>query len=224
METRAAAAKRKANAAAAPLILFPKRHRVALGELLNFSNHLEHTHLEKKTSPNCKILPSLLIYESYDSDIHEYLYEMERKRKHVINYIEKVQRGVTLSMRSILIDWLVEAAREYMLRSDTLFLSVPYIDRFLSVKPMTKSTLQLLGVSVMLIASKYEEIDPPSVDQFCNITDNTCDKEEIDIITPCRLSIGCEIMLSKVKVPLHDLMVPKRSSPMELHSSYEIDP
>ncbi|KAL2330969.1 hypothetical protein Fmac_018550 [Flemingia macrophylla] len=119
------------------------------------------------------------IYESYDSDIHEYLYEMERKRRPVINYIDKVQRGVTSSMRSILIDWLVEVAGEYKLLSDTLFLSVSYIDRFLSVKPMTKSTLQLLGVSAILIASKYEEIDPPSVDQFCSITDNTYDKEEV---------------------------------------------
>nr|KYP70463.1 Putative cyclin-A3-1 [Cajanus cajan] len=105
--------------------------------------------------------------------------EMQRKRRPTTDYIDKVQKGVTTTMRAVLVDWLVEVAEEYKLLSDTLHLSVSYIDRFLSVNPVTRSTLQLLGVSSMLIASKYEEIDPPSVDKFCTITDNTYDKAEV---------------------------------------------
>lgn len=71
----------------------------------------------------------------------------------MVNYIEKVQKGVTIHMRGILVDWLVEVAEEYKLLPETLFLSVSYIDRFLSVSPVSKSRLQLLGVSSMLIAS-----------------------------------------------------------------------
>ncbi|XP_020222823.1 putative cyclin-A3-1 [Cajanus cajan] len=180
METRA---KRKAKASSS-VVLYPKRHRVVLGEFLDFPNLHENPCKEKlqsqkNPSPTNKALFSSGIDESYVSHIDEYLYEMERKRRPMMNYIEKVQKTVTSSMRAILVDWLVEVAEEYKLLSDTLHLSVSYIDRFLSVNPMTKSRLQLLGVSSMLIASKYEEIDPPSVDQFCSITDNTYDKEEV---------------------------------------------
>ena len=64
-------------------------------------------------------------------------------------------------MRGILIDWLVEVAEEYRLEAETLYLAVNYIDRFLSFVPVNRSKLQLVGVTCMLIASKYEEIHPP---------------------------------------------------------------
>ena len=59
-------------------------------------------------------------------------------------------------MRGILIDWLVEVAEEYRLEAETLYLAVNYIDRFLSHVPVNRSKLQLVGVTCMLVASKYE--------------------------------------------------------------------
>lgn len=78
---------------------------------------------------------------------------MEKKRRPVIGYMEKVQMDITPHMRGILVDWLVEVAEEYRLLSDTLHLAVSYIDRFLSVNIVNKPSLQLLGVSAVLIAS-----------------------------------------------------------------------
>ncbi|KAG5147468.1 hypothetical protein JHK82_014349 [Glycine max] len=120
---------------------------------------------------------------------------MQRKRRPMIDYMDKVQKQVTTTMRTILVDWLVEVAEEYKLLSDTLHLSVSYIDRFLSVNPVSKSRLQLLGVSSMLIAAKYEEVDPPRVDPFCNITDNTYHKAEVvkmeaDMLTTLKFEMG----------------------------------
>ena len=83
------------------------------------------------------------------------------------------QRDINATMRRILIDWLVEVAEEYRLESETLFLAVNYIDRFLSHVPVNRSKLQLVGVTCMLVASKYEEIHPPAVDEFVYISDNT---------------------------------------------------
>lgn len=78
---------------------------------------------------------------------------MEPKRRPLPDYLEKVQKGVTANMRGILVDWLVEVAEEYKLLPDTLYLSISYVDRFLSLDPVNKQKLQLLGVSSMLIAS-----------------------------------------------------------------------
>lgn len=66
-------------------------------------------------------------------------------------------------MRSVLIDWLVEVAQEYRLVSETLCLTVDYVDRYLSVVPTPRNQLQLVGVTCMLLASKYEEIYAPTV-------------------------------------------------------------
>lgn len=45
--------------------------------------------------------------------------------------------------------------------SDTLFLAISYIDRFLSLHVVPRQQLQLVGVSCMLLAAKYEEIYAP---------------------------------------------------------------
>ena len=89
------------------------------------------------------------------------------------------QRDINATMRGILIDWLVEVAEEYRLEAETLYLAVNYIDRFLSHVPVNRSKLQLVGVTCMLVAAKYEEIHPPAVDEFVYISDNTYKREEI---------------------------------------------
>ncbi|KAJ8533637.1 hypothetical protein K7X08_006961 [Anisodus acutangulus] len=110
---------------------------------------------------------------------HLHSLEVEERRRPLSNYMEKVQNDVTPTMRMILVDWLVEVAEEYKLVSDTLYLAVTYVDRYLSSHILARDRLQLLGVSCMLVASKYEEISQPHVEDFCYITDNTYTKEEV---------------------------------------------
>ena len=82
-------------------------------------------------------------------------------------------------MRGILVDWLVEVAQEYKLVSETLFLAVNYIDRYLSSEVAPRRKLQLVGITCMSVAAKYEEIYPPQIDEFCYITDNTYTRDEV---------------------------------------------
>ncbi|XP_052194037.1 putative cyclin-A3-1 [Diospyros lotus] len=111
--------------------------------------------------------------------LHLHSLEVEENRRPLPGYMEKVQKDVNPAMREILLNWLVEVAEEYKLVSDTLFLTVSYIDRFLSCHSVSRNKLQLLGVSCMLIASKYEEITPPRIEDFCYLTDNAYTKEEV---------------------------------------------
>lgn len=78
---------------------------------------------------------------------------MEPKRRPLLNYVETTQVDITADMRGVLIDWLVDVAEEYKLVPETLYLTVSYIDRFLSYNAINRRRLQLLGVSSMLIAS-----------------------------------------------------------------------
>ncbi|ONK76626.1 uncharacterized protein A4U43_C03F30290 [Asparagus officinalis] len=115
----------------------------------------------------------------YSSDIYSNLHAAEILRRPCSNFMETVQRDITHSMRGILIDWLVEVSDEYGLVPDTLYLAVNIIDRFLSQNYIERQRLQLLGITSMLIASKYEEIISPRIEEFCFITDNTYTKGEV---------------------------------------------
>lgn len=119
------------------------------------------------------------VWSSYAPDIHNKIRVTELQRKPSNNYMDKLQQDINPSMRGILIDWLIEVSEEYKLVPDTLYLTVNLIDRYLSARFIQKQKLQLLGVTCMLIASKYEEMCAPRVEEFCFITDNTYTKEEV---------------------------------------------
>ncbi|KAF1883809.1 hypothetical protein Lal_00012727, partial [Lupinus albus] len=110
--------------------------------------------------------------------------QIKRERRVSSDYMDKLQHDITPGMRGILVDWLVEVspiavAEEYNLVPDTLYLTVNLIDRFLSASLIQRQRLQLLGVTCMLISSKYEEMKAPQVKEFCVITDNAYTKAEV---------------------------------------------
>ncbi|PIA53862.1 hypothetical protein AQUCO_00900447v1 [Aquilegia coerulea] len=73
------------------------------------------------------------------------------------------QPDINIKMRAILVDWLIEVHHKFELTPETLYLTIYIVDRYLSVKAVLRKELQLVGISAMLIASKYEEIWAPEV-------------------------------------------------------------
>ncbi|KAI9073984.1 hypothetical protein K1719_044048 [Acacia pycnantha] len=119
------------------------------------------------------------VWSLYAPDIYNSIRVTEFERRPSTDYMEKLQQDINPNMRGILIDWLVEVSEEHKLVPDTLYLTVNLIDRFLSISLTTKQKLQLVGVACMLIASKYEEICPPRVEEICFITDYTYTRDEV---------------------------------------------
>merc|ERR1719171_502487 len=114
----------------------------------------------------------------YARDIYGMMSREEAGFQARADYLE-AQPDINAKMRAILIDWLVEVHMKYKLKTETLFLAVNLIDRFLEKKSITRKKLQLVGVCGMLIAAKYEEIYPPEVKDFVYITDKAYTREEI---------------------------------------------
>ncbi|XP_027250720.1 cyclin-A1 isoform X2 [Cricetulus griseus] len=114
----------------------------------------------------------------YAEEIHRYLREAEVRHRPKAHYMRK-QPDITEGMRAILVDWLVEVGEEYKLRTETLYLAVNFLDRFLSCMSVLRGKLQLVGTAAILLASKYEEIYPPDVDEFVYITDDTYTKRQL---------------------------------------------
>ena len=110
------------------------------------------------------------------------------------------QSDINSNMRGILVDWLVEVAEEYKLHAETLFLSINYIDRFLSKNDVQRGELQLVGITCMLVAAKYEEIYPPSVDDFVYISDNAYAREQVikqEVIVLNSLGFHCTVVTAR---------------------------
>ncbi|XP_028655124.2 cyclin-A1 [Erpetoichthys calabaricus] len=114
----------------------------------------------------------------YAEDIYSYLQESERKFRPRCGYMRK-QPDITNNMRVILVDWLVEVCEEYKLQSETLYLAVNYLDRFLSCMSVLRGKLQLVGTAAVFLASKHEEICPPDIEEFVYITDDTYTKKQL---------------------------------------------
>jgi hypothetical protein len=114
-----------------------------------------------------------LAVTDYVVDIFNYLRGLEEKFQPSALYMDS-QTDITWKMRSTLVTWLVEVHFKYRLYAETLFLTVSIMDRFLAVKQVTKDKLQLVGVASMLIASKFEEIYSPSVQDFVYVCNDRC--------------------------------------------------
>ncbi|CAA7019595.1 unnamed protein product, partial [Microthlaspi erraticum] len=113
----------------------------------------------------------------YVEDIFKF-YKIVEEEGRMRDYMES-QPEINAKMRSILIDWLIDVHRKFELMPETLYLTINLIDRFLSLTMVPRRELQLLGISAMLIACKYEEIWAPEVNDFVCISDKAYSREEV---------------------------------------------
>ena len=138
------------------------------------------SNIKNNTSSNDKINDKydLQFAEEYQEEIIPYLISLEYKKRINPNYMLK-QSDINEKMRMILIDWLIEVHLKFKLLPETLFLTINFIDRYLQNNQTKRDKLQLIAVSSLLIACKYEEIYPPEISSFVYITDNAYKKEDI---------------------------------------------
>ena len=86
---------------------------------------------------------------------------------------------MTPKKRSVLIDWLIQVHDRFFLLKETLYLFVQIIDAYFQLVDVPNNQLQLLGVTAMWVASKYEEMYVPAVDDFVYMTENTYTQSDI---------------------------------------------
>ena len=61
-------------------------------------------------------------------------------------------------MRVMLVNWMMKVSSGLKLKRNTYFISIFYVDKYLSINhDITKNEFLLIGVTAMLIASKLEE-------------------------------------------------------------------
>jgi len=124
------------------------------------------------------VVPDPQEVTEYVQDVYDKLHEDEKYYCAQPDYMDR-QADINAKMRAILIDWLVEVHMKYKMRLETLSLAVSITDRFLERQQVKRKKLQLVGVTGMMIAAKFEEIYPPEVSEFVYITDKAYTKDEV---------------------------------------------
>lgn len=114
---------------------------------------------------------------SYATDLFQHLYAAESTSRPTM-YMNS-QKDINAKMRAILVDWLVEVHMKFRLVPETLYLCINIIDRYCKLVQIKRSSLQLVGVTALLIACKYEEIYPPEVRDCVYITDRAYQSSEV---------------------------------------------
>ncbi|CEP09432.1 hypothetical protein [Parasitella parasitica] len=119
-----------------------------------------------------------MLVAEYAGEIFGYLYDSEPALMADPMYANNQQHDVSWKMRSVLVDWVIEIHYLFGLLPETLFLAVNIIDRFLSVRTVALGKLQLVGITALSIATKFEEIRCPSMQDFLFMTDNAVTEDE----------------------------------------------
>ncbi|KAI1767679.1 A/B/D/E cyclin [Hypoxylon sp. FL1150] len=114
----------------------------------------------------------------YAHEIFEYLRDLEVKSIPNPQYMA-AQDELEWKTRSILVDWMIEVHTRFHLLPETLFLAINIIDRFLSQKVVQLDRVQLVGITAMFIAAKYEEVLSPHVSNYRHVADDGFSDAEI---------------------------------------------
>uniref|UniRef100_A0A2A4JCL4 Uncharacterized protein n=1 Tax=Heliothis virescens TaxID=7102 RepID=A0A2A4JCL4_HELVI len=107
------------------------------------------------------------------------LLALERAHALHTDYFQNVQIDIQPFMRKVVTTWMLEVCEEQQCEEQVFPLAVSYMDRFLAQRAISRQQLQLLAVTAMLLASKFRQCHPLSVDLLCAYTDNTVYPHEV---------------------------------------------
>lgn len=115
----------------------------------------------------------------YIRSIHDVRLLAQRASQPNANYLAGHPQ-LTASSRAVLVDWLVEVSVTFNLRMSTLFLSIRLLDSYMTLVKgsVPKRLLQLVGATAMMIASKFEEVTPPDLQDFIYVAADAYTKDQ----------------------------------------------
>ncbi len=96
---------------------------------------------------------------------------------------------ISPGMRELLVGWLVEMHLHLCGNPHSLYLAVLITDKYCLGRSVPRDRYQLLGISALFVAAKYEEIKTPKLKQYYGVCGGAYSYEQI-------LAMESDILLS----------------------------
>jgi hypothetical protein len=106
-------------------------------------------------------------------DYFQYMLEMDSQTQPNVANMQQ-QPEVRWDMRTLLVDFLVQIHGHFYLKNETLHLAINLLDRYMSKAVVIKKHYQLVGMTCLWIASKYED-GQDKVPKAFNLCSLSCD-------------------------------------------------
>ncbi|KAM5180709.1 G1/S-specific cyclin-D3 [Mantella aurantiaca] len=124
----------------------------------------------------------------------------ERRQRTELAAGQCQQPEVTVEMQEILAQWLLEVCEEQQCEYAVFPLAMSYLRKCLSLFPVAKGNLQLLGTVCVLLASKMKDMVPLKITQLviytaCSVTSTEIKEWEVNILY--HLNWDLEIIISQ---------------------------
>ncbi|XP_076043411.1 G1/S-specific cyclin-D1-like [Oratosquilla oratoria] len=94
-------------------------------------------------------------------------------------YFACVQSEVKECNRELVAQWMMQVCQEERCSDEVFTLAVNMMDRFLSLKNVSRTQLQLLGTVCLFLASKLKQNPPLSAEKLVDYTDDAITREEL---------------------------------------------
>lgn len=143
-------------------------------EFTKINSNFGLTWLEKNKERN--LIDPILMRDIYMEIIYE-----DHSSKLTYGYMA-LQKDINDKMRAVLVDWLIDVHSQFKLSDETLFLAINTMDLYLSKKQIPKDYFQLLGITCLMIASKFTETNNIDTKNCIMLTDNTYTLKEIKLM------------------------------------------
>ncbi|BAT89752.1 hypothetical protein VIGAN_06079800 [Vigna angularis var. angularis] len=146
------------------------RRKSYTSSLIEGSKFLKESEVrEQDNLPNIDNESNQFEVSEYVDDIYQYYWVTEARNPALANYMS-IQTDITPHLRGILINWLIEVHFKFDLMPETLYLTVTLLDQYLSLVTIKKTDMQLVGLTALLLASKYEDFWHPRVKDLISIS------------------------------------------------------
>uniref|UniRef100_A0A1I7YD28 Cyclin N-terminal domain-containing protein n=2 Tax=Steinernema glaseri TaxID=37863 RepID=A0A1I7YD28_9BILA len=141
--------------------------------------------------------------DQYCEDMFTYSRRLEEK---VMSFPEDWIRKLTIEsrMREILVDWFYQVLNRLQLLPETMNLTIHILNVAVQRLHVDKNNLQLVGITCMFVAAKYEELYPPSIEDFVSISGNCFSKEdmrsaEVKILKALKFSLSIPYLINFIR-------------------------
>jgi len=156
-------------------VLAPQSSEKVKQELAAASAFVEATRTQEDIDDE---LWDMSMVAEYGDEIFSYMRDLEKRMAPNPRYMDQ-QQEIQWSMRAVLMDWVIQVHQRFNLLPETLFLTVNYIDRFLSCKIVSLGKLQLVGATAIFVAAKYEEVQCPTISEIIYMVDGGYSADEL---------------------------------------------